>query len=50
MKPEKLLGTLAHCAGLIDGQESLSARELAAEFSWKKLKGDAIYLNSANLY
>ena len=50
VKPEKLLGTLAHCAGLIDGQESLSARELAAEFSWKKLKGDAIYLNSANLY
>ena len=47
---EKLLGILAHSAGLTDRQESLSARELAAEFSWKNLKGDAIYLNSANLY
>ena len=47
---EKLLGILAASAGLIDRQESLSARELAAEFSWKKLKGDAIYLNSDNIY
>ena len=46
VKPEQLLGTLAHSAGLIDRQEALSARELAAEFSWDKLKGDAIYLDS----
>ena len=48
--PEKLLGMLAYSAGLIDRQDALSARELAAEFSWKKLKGDAIYLNSENIY
>ena len=47
---EKLLGVLACSAGLIDREESLSARELAAEFSWEKLKGDAIYLNAENMY
>ena len=47
---EKLLGILAASAGLIDRQEALSARELAAEFAWEKLKGDAIYLNSGNIY
>ena len=50
VRPEKLLGILAHSAGLIDRQEPLSARELAAEFSWEALKGDAIYLNSENIY
>lgn len=50
VKPEKLLGILAASAGLIDRQENLSAKELAAEFSWKNLKGDAIYLNSNNIY
>ena len=43
---EQLLGTLAFSAGIIDRKEALSARELAGEFSWEKLKGDAIYLNS----
>ena len=47
---EKLLGTLAFSAGLIDRQEAVSARELAGEFSWETLKGDAIYLNSASIY
>ena len=47
---EKLLGTLAFSAGLIDRQEAVSARELANEFSWEALKGDAIYLNSACIY
>ena len=42
---EQLLGTLAHSAGIIDRKESLSAKELAAEFSWEKLKGDAIFLD-----
>ena len=46
---EKLLGILANSAGLIDRQEPISARELAAEFSWETLKGDAIYLNSENI-
>ena len=43
--PEKLIGTLAHAAGLIDQRTDLSARELAAEFSWGKLRGEAIYLS-----
>ena len=43
---EQLLGKLAHSAGIIDRSEALSARELAAEFSWEKLRGDAVYLDS----
>ena len=42
---EKLIGSLAHAAGLIDRLADISARELAAEFSWEKLRGEAIYLN-----
>ena len=45
MTPEELLGKLAFAAGIIDREIPLSARELAGEFSWEKLKGDAIYLN-----
>lgn len=47
---EKLLGVLASSAGLIERQEMICAKELASEFTWKKLKGDAIYLNSATIY
>ncbi len=45
MKPEQLLGTLAHAAGLIPGPEPVSAKELAGEFSWDRLKKDNIYLS-----
>ena len=44
MAPEALLGALAFAAGLIDQKVSVSARELAAEFSWEKLKKEDIYL------
>jgi len=44
MTPEMLIGILAHAAGLIDRKEAVSARELAGEFSWDKLRGDSIYL------
>ena len=44
---EALIGTLAFSAGLIDRRESLSARELAAEFDWAKLSGDSIYLDAS---
>ena len=44
---QEVIGTLAYSAGLIDQNTALSARELAAEFDWKKLKGDAIYLDAA---
>lgn len=46
MTAQELLGSLAHSAGIIDRKEALSAQELAAEFSWDKLKGDAIYLDT----
>ena len=46
---EKLIGTLAFAGGLIDQNAPISARELAMEFSWEKLKGDSIYLDAANL-
>ena len=45
--PEQLIGTLAHASGLIDQLTPISARELAGEFTWEKLKGDAIYLSEA---
>ena len=49
ISPETLIGTLACAAGLIDQNVPLSARELAGEFSWEKLRGEAIYLNAEDL-
>ena len=49
VSPELLIGTLAYASGLIDANESISAKELAAEFSWEKLRGDAIYLDASRL-
>ena len=45
----ELIGTLAHAAGLIATNTPISARELATEFSWDKLRGDSIYLDAAQL-
>ena len=42
MAPESLIGTLAFSAGLIDKEIPISARELASQFTWKKLRGEAI--------
>ena len=47
--PEQLIGTLAFAAGLVDKNDPLSARELAAEFSWGKLSGENIYLDASRL-
>lgn len=47
--PEHLIGVLAASAGLIDRAEDISAKELAKEFSWKKLSGDAIYLDAKRI-
>ena len=44
---ETLIGTLAFSAGLIDRREPVSARELAAEFDWAKLRGDSIFLDAS---
>ena len=49
LTPEELIGHLAFAAGLIDRYEGISAGELARNFSWDKLRGDAIYLDSAAL-
>lgn len=43
-KPEEIIGILAHSSGLLDRYEPISTRELAGEFSWKKLKKDNIQL------
>ena len=47
--PEQLIGTLAYAGGLMARKCAISARELAGEFSWEKLKGDSIYLDGAQL-
>ena len=49
MSAEALIGSLAHTAGLLDRFQPISAKELAGEFSWEKLKKDAIYLNADQL-
>ena len=45
VKPEQLLGLLAYSSHLIDKLTPVSARELAQEFSWDKLRKEDIYLD-----
>ena len=45
MSPEALLGKLSFAAGIIDQSGPISAQELAGEFTWDKLRGEAIYLD-----
>ena len=49
MTPESLLGELAYAGGLIPNNTPISAKELAAEFSWEKLRKTDIYLDSSGL-
>ena len=44
MTAAELIGHLAFAAGLIEKNAPISAAELAAVFTWDKLKGDSIYL------
>ena len=44
MTPQTLIGTLAFAAGLTEKKEAVSAQELAAEFTWDKLRKEDIYL------
>ena len=46
MTAEKLLGSLACSAGLLEKPESISAKELATQFDWEKLRRRDIYLDS----
>ena len=42
LKPEELIGVLAHAAGLTDDAKPISAVELATVFDWKKIGGREI--------
>ena len=46
MKPEQLIGILAHAAGLLERPEMVSAAELAREFSWDKVKKEDIVIDA----
>ena len=48
--PEKLIGVLAHSAGLLEAPVPISAKELASLFSFEKIRGDAIYLDGKSLF
>ena len=50
VKPEQLIGVLAHAAGLIPKPEKASPRELAPHFTWDQVKGDSIVLYSDTLF
>ena len=49
MTPERLIAHLAFASGLIDHNQSISARELAAEFQWDSLKKDPICLEGMEI-
>ncbi len=49
LTPEQLIGNLAFAAGLIGENVPISAGELAGEFSWEKIRGQAIYLDAEKL-
>ena len=49
LKPEELIGSLAHTCGLLESYRPISAKELASEFSWEKLHKEDIYLNAEQL-
>ena len=49
MTPQQLIGFLAQAAGIIDQKTSLSADELAAEFTWEKLRKTDIYLETKEM-
>ena len=47
--PETLIGTLAFCAGLIDQNQPISARELSTVFDWANLRKEDIYLDGSHI-
>ena len=47
---EKLIGVLAHAAGLTETPQAISARELAGEFSWEKLRQEDVYLDPMSMF
>ena len=49
MTPQQLIGSLACTAGLLDTPTPISAKDLAGEFSWQKLKKENICIDAALL-
>ena len=47
--PEALLGLLGYACGILDRQIPISAKELAGEFRWDKLRKQDIYLDISSL-
>ena len=45
MQPEQLIGILAHAAGILERYEAVSAKELAREFTWDKVKKEDIFVD-----
>ena len=45
MTAEELIGILAYSSGLIDQKNPISAKELAQEFDWSRLRKEDIYLS-----
>ena len=45
LKPEQLIGVLAHAAGLMPTSGAISARELASEFRWELVHGKEIVVS-----
>ena len=43
--PEEIIGALAYCAGLLEKNEPVSAKELCGEFSWAKVRKKDIRLD-----
>ncbi len=48
--PEQVLGLLAFACGLIPRREPVSARELAAEFAWEKIRREDVVLDTKTLF
>jgi glutamyl-tRNA synthetase len=44
-KPEEIIGKLAYAAGLLDLNEAISAKELAAIFDWRRVRKEDICLS-----
>ena len=49
IRPQQLLGVLAHAAGIIDRSEAVSARELASVFRWEQIRGQEICVSDLDI-
>ncbi len=46
LRPEQVIGSLAFSAGLLPKYQPISAKELAGEFTWEKLRREDIFLQA----